>query len=87
MALIQPLDFQTIFVNYFSGSMQIFFWVSLVFFAWLGAKFRMTNVVFLVLMIAYILFMGKWIRLPLVLLVVVLIGLLIFWILSKSGKE
>ena len=51
---IQPLDLETILVTNLAGGMEIFFFLMIIVFAYLAAKFRMPNQVFLVLMALFI---------------------------------
>ena len=44
---IEPLNLQEIFINYFSGSMLIFFFVALLGLGYLAGKLRMNNMIFL----------------------------------------
>jgi len=58
MAVVYPLDLFSIFVNYFAGSLNIFFGVALIFFAYLGARFRMPNGVFIPLIALFVVMMA-----------------------------
>ena len=58
MAVVYPLDLFSIFVNYLAGSLNIFFGVALIFFAYLGARFRMPNGVFIPLIALFVVMMA-----------------------------
>jgi len=83
---VQPLDLETIFINYFAGSTIVFVALAMVFFAYLGAKFRMTNGVFGMFMALFVILLAGFsintLLVPLV-LIIVLGG---YWILSKIIK-
>jgi len=83
--IIQPLDLETIFVNYFAGSYKIFFFIAMIVFAYLGARFRMSNNVFLILMGLFVIFMANYYSL-LFTITIFLIGLFFYYTLSKIIK-
>jgi len=83
--IIQPLDLETIFVNHLAGSMKIFFFLILIVFAYLAAKFRMPNQVFLILMAVFIIFMANFYSL-LYTILIFLSGLFFYWVISKIPK-
>jgi hypothetical protein len=83
---VQPLDIETIFINYFAGSAMIFVVLAMIFYAYLGAKYRMPNGVFGIFMALFIILLaGFSINTFLVPLVIVIVmgG---YWILSKVIK-
>lgn len=82
-----PLDLQTIFVNYFSGSMEIFMFISIIAFAYLGARYRMPTVVFMVLMSLFIVLMAAFGYGGLMVLVILVVGIVAYWVLSKTIKS
>lgn len=86
MAIIEPLDFQTIFVNYLAGGWDLFFILSIVTFAYLGARFKMPNMAFMLLMALYSAIMAKWIAAPFV-LVLFVAGTAIYLAISKLQKN
>ena len=53
--MVQPLDFEYIFVNLFAGSRDIFFFLAVIFFAFLGAKLKMEGGVFMMLLVLFVL--------------------------------
>ena len=82
---IQPLDLETILVTNLAGGMEIFFFLMIIVFAYLAAKFRMPNQVFLILMAVFIVFMANYYSL-LYTLLIFLTGLFFYYILSKIIK-
>lgn len=86
MAIIEPLDFQQIFVNYLAGGWDLFFILSIALFAYLGARFKIPNTVFMLLMALYSAIMAKWIPAPFI-LVIFVAGNAIFLALSKMQKN
>jgi len=89
MALIDSgvLNLEEIFVNYFSGTFAIFFFVAMFFFTFLGAKYKMSNGVFLILMALFVILMGGYGYEALIGLTIVIIGLFVYWVLQKMFKS
>ncbi len=85
MVFVEPLNLEYIFVNSLAGSMEIFFFVAIALFAYLAARFRMPNQVFLMMVAVFILFMAKFYSL-FYLLLIVLVGLFFYYVLSKIPK-
>jgi len=83
--IIQPLDLETIFVTNLAGSMKIFFFLIAIVFAYLAARFRMPNQVFLILMAVFIIFMANFYSL-LYTILIFLSGLFFYWVISKIPK-
>ena len=83
--IIQPLDLETIFVTNLAGSMKIFFFLIMIVFAYLSARFRMPNQVFLILMAVFIIFMANYYSL-LYTGLIFLSGLFFYWVISKIPK-
>ena len=83
--MIQPLNLQEIFVNYFAGSMTIFFFIAMAFFAYIAARFRMPNQVFLILIGLFIIIMTNYYSL-LFTITIFLAGLFFYYTLSKIIK-
>lgn len=86
MAIIQPLDLESIFVNHVAGSMIIFFFLAIAGFAYLGSRFRMPNQVFLVLMGLFVILMGSFGLQAVYTLVIFIAGLVFYYSLSKLIK-
>ena len=83
--LIQPLDLETIFISYFAGGWTIFFFIAMAFFAYLAAKFRMPNQVFLILIGLFVILMANYYSL-LFIITIFLAGLFFYYTLSKIIK-
>lgn len=58
MVYVEPLDLYTIFVQYFAGSITIFFILAVIVFGYFASKFRMNNAVFLILMALFVVMMA-----------------------------
>tara|TARA_R100001480_G_scaffold153381_2_gene156426 strand:+ start:387 stop:650 length:264 start_codon:yes stop_codon:yes gene_type:complete len=86
MVGVYPLDLFNIFVNYFAGSLNIFFGIALIFFAYLGAKFRMPNGVFIPLIALFVVMMAGLGYQALYVVTIFLIAFTVYWILSKEVK-
>jgi len=83
--IIQPLDLETIFVTNLAGSMKIFFFLIAIVFAYLAARFRMPNQVFLILITVFLIFITSFYSL-LYTLLIFLAGLFFYWVISKIPK-
>lgn len=57
MVLIEPLNFEQIFVTNFAGSTEIFIFIFVVFLAGLSARFRMPNGVAIPMFALFVVFM------------------------------
>ena len=86
MAVVYPLDLFNIFVNYFAGSLDIFFGIALIFFAYLGARFRMPNGVFIPLIALFVVMMAGLGYQALYVVTIFLVAFTVYWILSKEVK-
>jgi len=85
MQVVQPLDLKYILVNTLAGSMKIFFFLLLIGFAYLAARFRIPNQIFLILMAVFVIFMANYYSL-LYTLLIFLAGLFFYYSLSKIIK-
>jgi hypothetical protein len=85
MVAIQPLDLEYIFVNTVAGSWTIFFFLAMAFFAYLAARFRMPNQIFLIMMAVFVIFMANYYSL-LYAFTILLISLFVFYAISKIPK-
>lgn len=86
MNFIKPLDLQTIFVNVFAGSMEIFFFVAFIAIAALAATFRMPNMIFMLMMAVFGILMANYFG-GLYFLVVVISGLAVFYGIGSVMKR
>jgi len=85
MAAVQPLDLEYIFVNTLAESMTIFFFLAMAFFAYLAARFRMPNQIFLIMMGTFVIFFANYYSL-LYTFVIFISGLFFYYVLSKIPK-
>ena len=83
---VKPLDFETIFINYFAGSAEIFVVLAMIFYAYLGAQYRMPAGVFGMFMALFIILLAGFKFDTFVIPLVVVIGLGGYWIFSKVIK-
>lgn len=85
--IVNPLDLWTIFVNYFAGSLLIFFFVALALIVFLASRFRMTNMIVLMMVCLFIIMMKSFGMAWLYVIVILLAGLLFYLALSKMFKQ
>lgn len=83
---INPLDWQTLFVNVFAGSMQIFTVVAILVFGYLSARFRFPNVVTLIVLGLFVVFMAAYMP-SLYLFVIVFAGFAISYMIGRLIKN
>ncbi len=84
--VVQPLDLETIFVNYLAGSMTIFFFLFLAFLAYLASRLKMPNRILIVLVGLFVVMfasLGMETYYPIIIFVS---GLFFYHILSKIIK-
>lgn len=84
--MVQPLDFEQIFVHFLAGSREIFLFIAVLFFAFLAAKFRMLNEVFLIMMVVFVIFMAGTGSFIIYSIIMLLVGLFFYTIFSRIGK-
>lgn len=90
MVLIEPLDFEEIFVTNFAGSTEIFIFIFVVFIAGLAARFRMPNGVAIPMFALFVIFMsgtslaGSFTGLYTI--TVTLVSFFIYWGVSRYFK-
>lgn len=81
--IVNPLDLWTIFVNFFSGSLLIFFFITLALIVFLASRFRMTNMVVMMMICLFILLMKSFGMVWLYVIVILLTGMLFYLALGK----
>jgi len=86
MAIINPLDLETLFVDNIAGSITIFFFLALIVIAFFASKWRMTNMVFLSMVGLFLIFMAGFGFMTLLVTVIVVGGFVIAWTLSRMTK-
>ena len=83
--IIQPLNLETILVSYFAGGWTIFFFIAMIFFAFMAAKFKMPNSIFLMLNGLFVVLMANYYSL-LFTITIFIAGLFFYYTLSKIIK-
>lgn len=83
---VEPLDLRTILVNYFAGNVDIFSFISVIALAALAAYFKMPDMIFLIMLGLFVVFMAAYMP-GLYLLVVLGTGLLVFYSISQIIKR
>jgi len=81
-----PLDLKTIFVDYFTGSMELFMFMMMVVLAGMAGKYRMPSYIFLMLLILFSVFMAGTGYSLFLILGIISGGLIAYWILARFGK-
>lgn len=79
MVFIQPLDLQTILVNGLAGSLLIFLFIALIVIGFLGARFRMSNTIILIMIALFGVIVGQYLENGLYALIIIFSGVLIFY--------
>lgn len=82
MTFILPLDIETLLVNTFAGSMDIFIGLMILVIAALAATFKMNNLIFFASLAVFALLMVSWAS-WLYMLIILIGGLIVFLSLSK----
>ena len=86
MVFLEPLDLETIFVNYFAGSREIFFFIAMALFGYLAARFRMPNQIFLILIGLFIILMQPFGLSLIYSLLIFIVGISFYYTLAKMIK-
>lgn len=83
--VIGPLDLTAIFINYFAGTIEIFFFMMMAVFTFFASKFRIPNTIFLLLVSLLIIVLADYFSL--LYSITILLGALFFYYtLSKIQK-
>ena len=82
---INPLDWETLFVNVFAGSVEIFAILAVLVFGYLSARFRFPNIVTLGVMALFVVFMAAYMP-SLYFLVIVFAGFALSYMLGRIIK-
>jgi len=82
---IEPLNLECWLVNVFSGTLDIFIFISLIVIATLGARFKMLNSTLLIIFGLYAIIMAQFMT-GIYFLVVLLGGLISAWAITKMVK-
>jgi len=84
MSLIQPLDFGNIFVGHLAGTPDLFLYISVLFFAFLAAKLRMTIESTLILTVCWLVILNEFYSYGAIYyLILLIVGLFVFYTFSK----
>ncbi len=80
---VEPLDFKSIYVDYFLGSESLFPFLFVIIFSFVSATLRMSNKIFLILLGLGSLMFGAYMGQAIYVLVLFIIGVISFKGLSK----
>ena len=86
MSFNVPFDLEYWFVTIFAGSPEIFIALALIVIAALAAYFKMPNSITLIMIALFVIIMGFYTG-QLLFVVVILLGLILGWMLSKAVKQ
>jgi len=82
MGFIQPLDLYQILVNMVSGSIEIFAFLAVISLATLGARFSMSNMTFILMLILFVILVADFISF-LYLIIIILVGFIVYGLLNR----
>lgn len=82
---IQPLDLEQIFVNAFAGSLEVFIFVTFILIAALAARFRMPNLITLVMFSLFGIFLSAYIS-GVYAFIVIIAGIVVFYSIGRIIK-
>ena len=80
---IEPMDFKTIFIDYFLGSEQLFMYAFVIIFAYVSAKYGFSNKVFLSLLAVGAMIFAFYLGSGWYFLVVIILGLIAFKLVGR----
>jgi hypothetical protein len=83
----KPLNLEELFINWLAGSMDMFFFLAMIFFAFLAAFFRMPTSVYLILMGLFIILMAGLGYNTFYILLIFVGGLVGYYIISRFIKK
>lgn len=86
MVFIEPLDLQYLLINTFAGTTEIFMFVSVLVIAILAGRFRMPNLLVLVMFALFTIFLSAYIN-GLYAFTVIITGLAVFYSLGRIWKS
>lgn len=78
MTLESPLALKDLMVNTIAGSPLVWFFLSLIFLAWLGARLQMNNSTFLLMLFIFSIMMVEVIGIWVYVLALVIVGFIMF---------
>jgi hypothetical protein len=82
---IQPLDLQTLFVNYLSGSLEIFSFIAVLVIAALAATFRMPNQIALIMFVLFGVIMGVYLG-GIYFLAIIITSIMVYYSIARLMK-
>lgn len=80
---IKPFEFEKIFINYFLGGHQLFIFAFVFLFSFVAAKYQMSNMVFLTLLVIGALLFAAYLGEAIYLLIIVVVGFITFRAISS----
>ena len=83
---IEPLNLECWLVNVFAGTMDIFVFISFIFIAAMGARFRMINTTLLIIFALYAIIMAQFMT-GIYFLVVLIGGIISAWGIARIVKR
>jgi len=86
MAILNPLDLETLLIDNVAGTITIFFFIALIAISFFAAKWRMTNMVFMAMIGLFLIFMAGFGFTTLIVTILVIGGFVIAWVLSRMTK-
>lgn len=87
MAFVNPLDLQTILVSTLAGSTAIFTFLAVIVLMSAAAYFKMPNTLAITMLFLFGIMFAATIGYDVVFLIILVMGLLVFYILGKMWKQ
>ena len=82
MTVIDPFDFERIFINILSGNNEIFSFLFIIFISGLGAYFKMDDKIMMIMYLVFAVTMSIYMD-ALYILIILIIGIVTFYSISK----
>jgi len=82
----EPLDLQTILINTFAGSIEIFTFIAFIAIGALAAMFRMRNSVTLLMFVMFAIIMASFIGQGYVIISILIAGLVVYYLVARIVK-
>ncbi len=80
---IEPMDFKSIFIDYFLGTEQLFMYAFVIIFAYASVKYNFSNKVFLSLLSVGAMIFALWLGSGWYFLVVIILGFIAFKLVGR----
>ena len=84
---VRILDFEEVFVNYFAGSSEMFFFLLLIFLSYVSARFRMPIGIYAMIMVTSVIVLAGYGYTTFYIIILFVLGLLLYWIFSRLIKD